>query len=62
MTLHAQFSASVSFCDMFGACGMCLQIEENLKALEVLPKLTPDVMERIDSIMENKPAPPTVYR
>lgn len=32
------------------------QLQENLKALEVEPKLTPDVMERIDAVMGNKPS------
>lgn len=32
------------------------QMEENLKALEVVPKLTPEVMEEIDTILKNKPA------
>lgn len=31
------------------------QLEENLKALEVLPKLTPEVMEQIENIMQTKP-------
>jgi aryl-alcohol dehydrogenase-like predicted oxidoreductase len=31
------------------------QVVENMKALDVLPKLTPDVMERIDGILRNKP-------
>lgn len=34
------------------------QLQENLKALEVLPKLTPEVMEKIDSIMQTKPVMP----
>ncbi|GET28721.1 aldo/keto reductase [Prolixibacter sp. SD074] len=34
------------------------QLEENLKALEVYPKLTPDVKDRIDEIMGTKPVPP----
>jgi aryl-alcohol dehydrogenase-like predicted oxidoreductase len=34
------------------------QLLENLKALEVLPKLTPEVMQRIDDIMKTKPALP----
>ncbi|PPQ96145.1 hypothetical protein CVT26_004779 [Gymnopilus dilepis] len=39
------------------------QILENLKAIEVLPKLTPEVMEKIEKILENKPdAPPTYGR
>jgi voltage-dependent potassium channel beta subunit len=31
------------------------QLSENLKSLEVLPKLTPEVMEKIEGIMANKP-------
>lgn len=31
------------------------QILENLKALEVIPKLTPAVLEKIEAILENKP-------
>lgn len=31
------------------------QLTENLKALEVLPKLTPEVMERIEAIVQTKP-------
>jgi aryl-alcohol dehydrogenase-like predicted oxidoreductase len=31
------------------------QLEENLKAIEVLPKLTADVLEQIELIVENKP-------
>ena len=31
------------------------QLLENLKALEVLPKLTPDVLEEIEAILQNKP-------
>jgi voltage-dependent potassium channel beta subunit len=31
------------------------QVRENVKALEVVPKLTPEVMERIEGILENKP-------
>lgn len=33
------------------------QVTENMKALEVVPKLTPDVMERIEEILQNKPQP-----
>jgi len=31
------------------------QVTENMKALDVVPKLTPDVMERIERILNNKP-------
>lgn len=34
------------------------QLEENLKAAEVKSKLTPEVMEKIESILENKPQHP----
>lgn len=34
------------------------QLTENLKALDVLPKLTPEVLEQIDTIMDTKPAMP----
>ena len=33
------------------------QVLDNLKALEVLPKLTPEVLEKIEKILGNKPAP-----
>ncbi|KAF9562295.1 Aldo/keto reductase [Agrocybe pediades] len=32
------------------------QILENLKALEVIPKLTPEIMDKIDKILNNTPA------
>lgn len=31
------------------------QVGENMKALEIVPKLTPDMMERIETILSNKP-------
>jgi len=34
------------------------QMEQNLKALEVVPKLTPEVMEEIEKLLNNKPATP----
>lgn len=34
------------------------QLTSNLQALEVLPKLTPEVMEKIDGIMQTKPTLP----
>ena len=34
------------------------QLTENLKSLEVLPLLTPEVMEKIEGIMKNKPKLP----
>ncbi|THH02807.1 hypothetical protein EW145_g6700 [Phellinidium pouzarii] len=37
------------------------QVVDNLKALEVIPKLTPAVMESIDAILENAPTPASTY-
>jgi voltage-dependent potassium channel beta subunit len=34
------------------------QLQENLKALEVLPKLTPEVLQHIDEIIQTKPRLP----
>lgn len=34
------------------------QLQENLKAIELLPKLTAEVMEKIDDIMGTKPVRP----
>jgi aryl-alcohol dehydrogenase-like predicted oxidoreductase len=33
------------------------QVTENLNALEVVPKLTADVMAEIDSVLQNVPKP-----
>jgi aryl-alcohol dehydrogenase-like predicted oxidoreductase len=33
------------------------QVEENMKALEVVPLLTDDVMEKIEAVLDNKPKP-----
>ncbi|KAI8990662.1 Aldo/keto reductase [Trametes punicea] len=33
------------------------QVVDNLKALEVIPKLTPEILERIEKILDNKPSP-----
>jgi voltage-dependent potassium channel beta subunit len=38
------------------------QVHENMKALDLVPKLTPEVMQRIDSILDNKPEPESDYR
>jgi voltage-dependent potassium channel beta subunit len=38
------------------------QVTENMKALDFVEKLTPDVMERIENILENKPEPFSDYR
>lgn len=33
------------------------QILDNLKALDVIPKLTPTVLEKVEVILDNKPSP-----
>ncbi|KAG8219205.1 NADP-dependent oxidoreductase domain-containing protein [Butyriboletus roseoflavus] len=33
------------------------QVLDNLKALDVIPKLTPEVLDKIEAILDNKPAP-----
>lgn len=38
------------------------QVEENMKALEIVPALTPELMEEIDGILENRPAPLPRFR
>ena len=38
------------------------QVAENLKSLEVLPKLTPDVLDKIDAIMQSAPDAPASFR
>ena len=34
------------------------QLEENLKCETAMPKLTPEVIEKIDAILQNKPVIP----
>ncbi len=38
------------------------QVRENMQALDLLPRLTPEVMARIETILANRPAPPEDYR
>ncbi|MBC8505750.1 MAG: aldo/keto reductase [Anaerolineales bacterium] len=38
------------------------QVVDNMKAIDVVEKLTPEVMERIEAILENKPDQPTDWR
>jgi aryl-alcohol dehydrogenase-like predicted oxidoreductase len=37
------------------------QLEDNLKALDSKAKLTPEVMARIEEILDNRPAGPQRY-
>jgi voltage-dependent potassium channel beta subunit len=38
------------------------QVSENMKALDFQAKLTPDIMEQIESVLGNKPSPVSDYR
>lgn len=38
------------------------QITENLKALDLVDRLTPEVMDRIEGVLQNKPVPPRDWR
>jgi len=38
------------------------QVAENMAALDYVEKLTPEVMDRIEEILDNKPTPPTAFR
>ena len=38
------------------------QVVENMRAVELLPKLTPEVLERIEAILANRPAAASDYR
>ena len=31
------------------------QVQENMKALAMVPKLTPDVLDRIEAVVQSKP-------
>ncbi|KAG2052635.1 Aldo/keto reductase [Suillus hirtellus] len=37
------------------------QVVDNLKALDVIPKLTPEIMDRIEAILANQPADPPTF-
>ena len=37
------------------------QIDDNVKAIQLLPKLTDDVMNNIEKILDNKPPPPSHF-
>lgn len=39
-----------------------LQVVENMKALDVLPMLTPEVMAKIEEAVSTKPKLPDQYR
>jgi hypothetical protein len=37
-------------------------VVENMKALQVVELLTPDIVEKIEEIMQNKPKEPQTFR
>lgn len=37
------------------------QLEDNLKAIEIVPKLTPEIMAKIEDIIKTKPEPASTY-
>lgn len=38
------------------------QVKENMKAMDLVEKLTPDVMDQIETILDNKPPDPETFR
>ena len=38
------------------------QVEENMNAIDVVERLTPDVLEKIEEIVDNKPEPEPDWR
>lgn len=37
------------------------QIEDNCKAMKLIPKLTPEIMSKIEEVLANKPDAPATY-
>ncbi len=38
------------------------QVKQNMKAIEVVDQMTPDIMERIEEVLDNKPEPEPDFR
>ena len=38
-----------------------VQLEDNLKAIEIVPKLTSEIMEKIEGIIKSKPESASTY-
>ena len=38
------------------------QVAENMKALQIVERLTPEVMDRIEAVLGNKPVPEKDWR
>lgn len=43
-------------------CSGAAQIQENMKAINVIPLLTPAVLEKIEAVVQSKPKRPDSYR
>ena len=40
---------------------LALQLEDNIKAIEIYKKLTPEIMQEIDDIVKSKPEQVSTY-
>jgi aryl-alcohol dehydrogenase-like predicted oxidoreductase len=49
-------------CSVITGASKPSQVSENMKALDLTEILTPEVMERIENVLKNKPAPISDYR
>lgn len=38
------------------------QVQQNMKAIDVVDQMTPDIMDRVEEVLDNKPAPEKDYR
>jgi len=43
-------------------CTSPKQLEEQLQTLDIIPKITPEVMEKVEAILQNKPTQPKNWR
>jgi len=37
-------------------------VDDNVKAVEVYHKLTPEILERIEKLLDNRPSPPMDWK
>lgn len=51
-----------SFYSYKKAVFICMQVQENMKAIDVIPLLTPAVMEKIEAVVQSKPKRPESFR
>ena len=48
-------------CNVLEQSAVALQLEDNLKAIEFVPKLTPEIIEKIEKVIKSKPEPASTY-